>query len=108
MQSCVLQRVLSRGVGSWRHAAAAALLVSLRHLSRDIGQPTHHSHPHLLAEGESERIYPHVSQGARESYEVAFLYIAAVLPGMHQSEFAARRTVLMAYVFLMLRFFHLH
>ena len=61
MQSCVLQRMLSRGVGSWRHAAAAAaaLLVPLRHLTRDIGQPTHHSHPHLLAEGESEWIYPH-------------------------------------------------
>ncbi|XP_064395965.1 xaa-Pro aminopeptidase 3-like [Halichondria panicea] len=44
--------------------------VQMRHMSRDVGQPTHFSHPELLATGE-------------------------LLPGMHREEFAERRSNLM-------------
>lgn len=80
----MLRSFLYRGAGFLRESG---LLV--RSLSRDIGQPTHYTHPELISKDEGEISGSTVG---RSWYGILLLL---VMPGVHKKEFAERRRKLM-------------
>lgn len=62
----------------------------VRSLSRDIGQPSHYTHPELLEKDEGRSFVVLVLVTP-----ISQLSVAIVMPGVHKMEFAERRTKLM-------------
>ena len=84
MQSGTLVRSLVRA-SHLGQCGIPLLCGSVRHLSREIGQPTNFTHPELIGEGESKYILT-------LSLHMFKSFFAPVLPGIHKSEFAERRS----------------